>query len=67
VDLEDNALIASVEDDGSGFNVDALEHGEATKALGIASMRQRAEMLGGQVLVESLVGRGTKVTAMVPL
>ncbi len=67
VDLEDNALIASIEDDGSGFNVDNLDRSEATRALGIASMRQRAEMLGGQVLVESLVGRGTKVTAMVPV
>jgi two-component system sensor histidine kinase DegS len=68
VDIEDNALIASVEDDGSGFNVDNLtRNGDNNKALGIASMRQRAEMLGGQLLVESLVGRGTKVTAAFPL
>jgi signal transduction histidine kinase len=30
-------------------------------------MRQRAEMLGGQIVLESLVGRGTKVTAGIPL
>ena len=67
VDLEDNTLVASVEDDGSGFNVQELERGETSKALGIASMRQRAEMLGGQLIVESLVGRGTKVTCVVPV
>lgn len=67
VDLEESTLIASVEDDGSGFNVQELEGGETNKALGIASMRQRAEMLGGQLVVESFVGRGTKVTAAVPI
>jgi signal transduction histidine kinase len=56
-----------VEDDGSGFNVDELADGDRSKALGVASMRQRAEMLGGQIVLESLVGRGTKVTAGIPL
>ena len=36
------------------------------KALGVAAMRQRAEMLGGHIVLESLVGRGTKVTAVIP-
>jgi len=66
--LEDDGLLVTVEDDGRGFNVDELdEHGDKGKALGIASMRQRAEMLRGQIFLESLVGRGTKVTAAIPI
>jgi len=58
----------TVEDNGSGFNIDDLNgQGERGKALGIASMRQRAEMLGGEILLESLVGRGTKVSAAMPV
>lgn len=68
LEMEDNSLLVTVEDDGSGFNIDDLqEQGERGKALGVASMRQRAEMLGGEILIESLVGRGTKVSAAIPL
>ncbi len=68
LELQDDGLLVTVEDDGSGFNVDDLNaQGERGKALGIASMRQRAEMLGGEILLESLVGRGTKVSAAIPV
>jgi two-component system sensor histidine kinase DegS len=67
LEQEGEDLTVTVEDDGSGFNVDELaERGDKSKALGIAAMRQRAEMLSGQIVLESLVGRGTKVTAMIP-
>ena len=67
IEMEEDGLLVTVEDDGSGFNVDELADGDRSKALGVASMRQRAEMLGGQIVLESLVGRGTKVTAGIPL
>ncbi|HUS15454.1 MAG TPA: ATP-binding protein [Chloroflexia bacterium] len=68
LEMEGEELLVTVEDDGSGFNVDDLaEQGDSGKALGIASMRQRAEMLGGQIVLESLVGRGTKVSASIPV
>ena len=67
VDVEDHTLIASIEDDGSGFNVEDLEKEQSNRALGIASMRQRAEMLDGQLIIESMIGRGTKITVAVPV
>ena len=68
LEQEDHELLVTIEDDGSGFNIDDLEEqGDQGKALGIAAMRQRTEMLGGQILLESLVGRGTKVSAGIPL
>jgi len=67
LDLTNEELLVTIEDDGSGFNVDDLNAQGNGKGLGVASMRQRAEMLGGEIGIESLVGRGTKVSAAIPI
>ncbi|MBP1619864.1 MAG: Phytochrome, two-component sensor histidine kinase [Acidobacteria bacterium] len=53
----------AVADDGKGFCP-----GEAatTERLGLIGMRERAEALGGQFVIESARGRGTTVTVEVP-
>lgn len=53
-----------VEDDGAGFDPLALA-GETT--VGIAGMRERLELLGGEFSLESTPGRGCRVHARVPL
>jgi two-component system sensor histidine kinase UhpB len=55
-------LVASVQDDGSGFDLDALG---ATAGSGIAGMRERARLVGGRVEVHSTLGRGTRVVLRV--
>lgn len=47
----------SISDDGVGFHVNA-----ATSGHGLASQRQRAQMLGGELNIESRLGEGTVVT-----
>jgi PAS domain S-box-containing protein len=54
---------AVVEDDGAGFDADAV----AGNRLGILGMRERAALVGGSLTVESGPGRGTTVIARVPL
>lgn len=57
-------VVLDVHDDGVGFDPDA-----ATAGAGLLGMRERAEALGGRVLLESEgdVARGTRVTAALPL
>jgi len=52
----------TVEDDGSGFTFD-----QATRGLGIAGMRERALLVGGDMHVESRPDSGTRVRLTVPL
>ena len=60
---EGRALLI-VEDDGVGFDVDeALRRGR----LGLLGMRERAEMLGGTLTIESSPEAGTTVYANLPL
>jgi signal transduction histidine kinase len=52
-----NGIRVSVTDDGKGFDPDAPRR----RGFGLTSMRERAEMRGAQVAVESRPGEGTKV------
>ena len=51
----------AVADDGRGFAFDESEGG-----LGIAGMRERALLIGGELTIESRPGRGTTVRLTVP-
>ncbi|MBO9361990.1 MAG: sensor histidine kinase [Thermoflexus sp.] len=56
-----------VEDNGVGFDVEeALAQAPQRKTIGLTSIRQWVEMLGGQLSVTSAPGRGTRVTISLP-
>ncbi len=57
-------LALSVEDDGKGFPTSALD---ASGALGVAGMRERASLVGGALEVRSRPGSGTRVRFLVPV
>jgi signal transduction histidine kinase len=58
-------LVAIVEDNGNGFDVDALLASE--QSLGLHGMRERSFLVGGKLTVESSPGGGTTVFVQVPL
>lgn len=58
----------TVEDNGIGFDVDiALAKNGHEKGLGIAGMKERAELAGGFFKLESIVGVGTVIHAAWPV
>lgn len=59
----------SVEDDGSGFSVsEVLSDESGRRNMGIATLRQQVEtLLRGEFGIESAIGRGTRVEALIPL
>lgn len=67
VDIGDELIRVAVEDDGEDIEVeDALSSPEKDR-LGLATMRERVEMLGGQIRFESGAGRGTRVGFELPI
>jgi signal transduction histidine kinase len=58
---EKNTLIVSVEDDGCGFAANPGSNG-----YGLQNMRDRANLLGGQLKIDSRPGQGVTVRLRVP-
>ena len=57
----------TVADDGVGFDASAAaERPHIEGGLGLSSMKERAESVGGSVEIDSVPGRGTKMTLTVP-
>jgi signal transduction histidine kinase len=57
-----------VEDDGSGFDVETTLRTSTTSGhLGLYGICERATLLGGSVTIESKQGKGTTVSAQIPL
>jgi signal transduction histidine kinase len=67
--VEEEAVVLRVRDDGAGFDPDAVAAAARCPSeggLGLPSMRERLEALGGSLRIESAPGRGTTVEARLP-
>jgi signal transduction histidine kinase len=65
VGLTDGLLRAEVIDAGVGF--DAKTSPSSPVAIGLAGMRERADAAGGSLLVQSSLGKGTRLVAEFPV
>ncbi|HYG09816.1 MAG TPA: triple tyrosine motif-containing protein, partial [Pyrinomonadaceae bacterium] len=63
----DGQVWLRIEDDGQGFDVHTTGAASNGGGFGLRGMRERLIRIGGTLSVESLPGRGTKITATVPL
>jgi two-component system NarL family sensor kinase len=61
---DDGQLRTLVEDDGCGFDPSAIAPG---RGLGLIGMRERAELVEGDLVVESASDAGTRVRLLVPI
>lgn len=63
----DSSLVAIIEDDGKGFDVNSVMTSADGKRLGLFGMYERASLIGGNLTIESQPGAGTTVFLEVPL
>ncbi len=68
LECRDDWLRAIVEDNGRGFDSEALPGpGRGGRQLGLVGMAERAALAGGEFLVESTPGSGTTIYIHIPL
>ena len=65
VTARDSAVTATVEDDGRGFDVEAVLN--APESWGLRGIRERVAVIGGELSIESAPGRGTCLRVSIPL
>jgi two-component system sensor histidine kinase UhpB len=58
-------VVAAVEDDGQGFDVEEMMRSRE-RGLGLFGMQERLALVGGQLVIDSAPGRGTRIRARVP-
>jgi signal transduction histidine kinase len=63
VDIADGAVTATVQDDGIGLSSDAMTD---PASAGLTSMRERADLLGGEIRLSSVPGDGTRLFLRIP-
>jgi signal transduction histidine kinase len=61
--IDHGDLVLVVADNGKGFDLDTV----GTSAYGLASMRERAALIGGQLRIDSRPRDGTRLSLVVPL
>lgn len=66
LEISNQVVTLTIWDDGRGFDPRAVAHGQGS-SLGLESMRERAEMLGGTLSIRSQPGEMTSLIIKVPL
>ena len=61
-----NAIRMEIKDNGKSFKVKQTLLTKANKRLGLVGMRERIEMVGGSLLIQSAPGQGTTVRVDIP-
>lgn len=60
-------VTVTVEDDGVGFDMQSVQSDWVNReSFGLMSMKERIELLDGEFVVTSAVGKGTRITARIP-
>ncbi|MFF5212089.1 sensor histidine kinase [Streptosporangium sp. NPDC000396] len=65
VDIAPHEVRAMIEDDGKGFDVTTATR--SGNGIGLTSMKERTELLGGTVSVHSRPGAGARIQVRIPL
>ena len=61
-----NQLYATVIDKGIGFDIEKISNSKNT-GIGLTSLSHRIKMIGGNLIIDSALGEGTKIKIIVDL
>lgn len=67
VEINDNMVKAVVEDDGVGFILAKTLNNNMRTRLGLIGMRERIDLLSGNMNIETKPGQGTKIMFAIPI
>lgn len=67
LEILNNKINVVVKDDGMGFNLNDVMNGANKEGFGLLGMRERIQILKGEINIQSAPGQGTAVNVSVPL
>jgi len=66
VEVTCESITMIVKDDGKGFNIKEAKGNKDKKSFGLIGMKERVDLLGGKMTIDSKVGLGTFIMFQVP-
>jgi len=67
LEFKDRSIAVQIEDDGIGFNLlEVLSSAHEKESMGLLGMKERAELLGGTLTIDTQPGKGTRVVIEIP-
>jgi signal transduction histidine kinase/PAS domain-containing protein len=68
LEFKEKGIAVEIEDDGIGFDHShGFAPGAGGKGVGLLGMRERAELLGGTIEIDTRTGSGTRVSVEIPV
>lgn len=67
LEMKSDYAMVTVEDDGKGFDVSKYVFDQHNQHFGLISMRERTNLLGGEMELKSTEGKGTKISFRLPV
>jgi signal transduction histidine kinase len=68
VEFKEDRLLVEIRDNGQGFNLSStLDSAISVGHLGLLGMKQRIDMLGGEIYVKTGEGKGTIISVSLPI
>ena len=60
----ENTVLIRIEDDGAGFDFEAAK---SKSGFGLVGLKERTELLNGEISIDSKIGEGTKIKVKIPI
>jgi signal transduction histidine kinase len=68
VEFREDSLFVEIRDNGQGFNLaSTLDSAISVGHLGLLGMKQRIDMLGGEIYIKTREGKGTTISVSLPI
>lgn len=67
IEMLNNRINIQVRDDGKGFNMNKVMSNKEREGYGLIGMRERVQLLNGDINIVSAPGKGTSISISVPL
>lgn len=62
-----STLVFYIEDNGNGFDINAVKRQQARTCLGLYGMKERVALLAGEIDIQTKLGGGTRIYVSIPL
>lgn len=68
LECSETLVVVHIKDDGKGFDLDeVMRTKDGGRGLGLLSMQERAELMGGHLSIRSRPGLGTQIAVKIPI